>query len=122
MLRTLRAIISNERSHFVNKCLKWLLDKYDVKHKIAIAYLPQSNGQFERVNHEIKGIFEKVVQPNIKDWSRRPDDALWAYRIAFKTPSRITPYRLIFGKTCHFPLKLENKAHWALKQFNVDLK
>ncbi len=58
---TPRAIISDEGSHFVNKLLKWLLDKYDVKHKIATAYHPQSNGQVERVNREIKGIFEKVV-------------------------------------------------------------
>ncbi|XP_012436396.1 uncharacterized protein LOC105762949 [Gossypium raimondii] len=59
--------------------LKWLLDKYDVKHRIATAYHPQSNGQVERVNQEIKGILERVVYPNRKDWSRRLDDALWAY-------------------------------------------
>ena len=41
---TPRAIISDEGSHFVNKWLKWLLDKYDVKHKIATVYHPQSNG------------------------------------------------------------------------------
>ena len=51
---TPRAIISDEGSHFVNKWLKWLLDKYDVKHKIATAYHPQCNGQVERVNREIK--------------------------------------------------------------------
>ena len=62
----------------MNKWLKWLLDKYDVKHKIATAYHPQSNGQFERVNHEIKGILEKVVHPSRKDLSRRLNDALWA--------------------------------------------
>ena len=37
---TPRAIINDEGSHFVNKWLKWLLDKYDVKHKVATAYNP----------------------------------------------------------------------------------
>ena len=63
---TPRAIISDEGSHFVNKWLKWLLDKYDVKHKIATAYHPQSNGQVERVNREIKGILKRVVRPSRK--------------------------------------------------------
>ncbi len=65
---TPRAIISDEGSHFVKKWLKWLLDKYDMKHKIATAYHPKSNGQVERVNREIKGILEKVVCLGKKDW------------------------------------------------------
>ncbi|XP_016740284.1 uncharacterized protein [Gossypium hirsutum] len=58
---TLRAIISDEGSHFVKKWLKWLFDKYDMKHKIATTYHPQSNRKVERVNLEIRGILEKVV-------------------------------------------------------------
>ena len=34
----------------------------------------------------------------------------------------MTLYRLVFGKACHLPLKLKNRAHWALKQLNFDLK
>ncbi|XP_012436896.1 uncharacterized protein LOC105763283 [Gossypium raimondii] len=80
------------------------------------------NGQVERVNREIKGILDRVVHPNRKDWSRRLNDALWAYRITFKTSLGMTPYRLVFGKACHLLLVLKNKAHWALKQLNLDLK
>ena len=106
----------------MNKWLKWLLKNYDVKHKIATTYHPQSNGQVERVNHEIKGILEKVVCPSRKDWSQRLTNAFWAYRTTFKTPLGMNPYRLVFGKACHLPLELENKAHWNLKQLNFDLK
>lgn len=75
---TPRAIISDEGTHFVNKILAGLLAKYDVKHKIAIGYHLQTNGQAELSNREIKGILEKVVNPSRKDWSKRLDDALWA--------------------------------------------
>nr|GEY14426.1 retrovirus-related Pol polyprotein from transposon 17.6 [Tanacetum cinerariifolium] len=58
---------------------------------------------------------------NHTSWSDKLDDALWAFRIAYKTPIECTPYNLVYGKACHLPIELEHKAYWALKQANFDL-
>ncbi|GJX84618.1 reverse transcriptase domain-containing protein [Tanacetum coccineum] len=54
-------------------------------------------------------------------WSRKLDDALWAFRTAYKTPTGTTPYKLIYGKNCHLPFEIEHRAYWALKNCNLDL-
>ncbi|GJV92833.1 reverse transcriptase domain-containing protein [Tanacetum coccineum] len=67
---------------------------------------------------------EKKFRPingNRKEWADKLDDALWAFRTAYKTPIGSTPFRIVYGKACQLPIELEHKAYWALKNINLDL-
>nr|GEW58493.1 hypothetical protein [Tanacetum cinerariifolium] len=82
----------------------------------------KSSGQVEVSNRGLKRILEKEVCENRASWSDKLDDAFWAFRTAYNTPIRCTPYKLVYGKACHLSVELEHKAYWALKHANFDLK
>ncbi|GKB46132.1 reverse transcriptase domain-containing protein, partial [Tanacetum coccineum] len=81
-----------------------------------------TSGQVEVSNRGLKRILERTVRENHTSWSDKLDDALWAFRTAFKTPIGCTPYKLVYGKSFHLPIELEHKSYWALKHDNFDLK
>ncbi|KAL8126468.1 hypothetical protein AgCh_013669 [Apium graveolens] len=83
--------------------------RYNVNHRIATAYHPQSNGQAGVSNREIKRILEKVVCPSRKDWYLKLDEAVWAYGTAYKTTLGISLFQLVYGKGCHLLVELEHK-------------
>nr|GEV36406.1 reverse transcriptase domain-containing protein [Tanacetum cinerariifolium] len=118
---TPRAIISDRDTYFCNDQFAKVMLKYGVTHRLATAYHPQTSGQVEVSNHGLKRILERTMGENRASWSDKLDDALWAFRTAFKTPIWCTPYKLVYGKACHLSIELEHKAYWALKHANFDL-
>ena len=65
---------------------------------------------------------QNTVNRSRKNWSKKLDDALWAYRTACKNTMGMSPHKMVYGKACHLPLELEHKAYWAIKELNYDLK
>ncbi|GJT10692.1 reverse transcriptase domain-containing protein [Tanacetum coccineum] len=116
-----KALNSDKGTHFCNKIMERTMKRYGVNHRFSTSYHPQTSGQVENTNRALKRILEKTIKDNPTIWSRKLDDALWAFRTAYKTSTGTTPYKLIYGKKCHLPFEIEHRAYWALKNCNPDL-
>nr|GEX37424.1 reverse transcriptase domain-containing protein [Tanacetum cinerariifolium] len=116
-----RALISDHGTHFCNDQFAKVMLKYGVTQRLSTAYHPQTSRQVEVSNRGMKILLEKTIGENRASWSDKLDDALWAFRTAYKTPIGCTPYKLVYRKACYLSIELEHKAYWALKQANFDL-
>ena len=89
-----RYLMTDGGSHFIHGAFKKALAKYDVNHRVASPYHPQTSGQVELTNREIKLILQKTVNKSRKNWSKKLSDALWAYRTAYKNHMGMSPYNM----------------------------
>jgi transposase InsO family protein len=96
--------------------LKKCLSKLGIEHRVSTAYHPQTNGQAETSNRQLKSILNKTIEKGGKNWSKKLDRALWAYRTMFKTPIGMTPYQFIYGKLATFRLSWNIKPIERLKR------
>nr|GEU99806.1 reverse transcriptase domain-containing protein [Tanacetum cinerariifolium] len=99
-----------------------VMQKFGVTHCFATSYHPQTSGMVEVSNHGLKRILERTIGENRASWSNKLDDALWAFRTAYKTLIGCTSYKLVYGKACHLPIELKHKAYWDLKHANFDIQ
>ncbi|XP_076960055.1 uncharacterized protein LOC143636307 [Bidens hawaiensis] len=120
--------VKKRRQRFMAQVKQYIWDEPDL-FKIGLDQMirrcipdSQTSGQVEVSNRQIKEILMKTVRVDRKDWSSKLNDALWAYRTAYKTPIGTTPYRLVYGKGCHLPMELAHRAFWAIKNVNTDYK
>nr|GFA96228.1 reverse transcriptase domain-containing protein [Tanacetum cinerariifolium] len=97
---TPKAIISDRGTHFCNDQFARIMSKYGVTHRLSTAYHPQTSGQVKVTNRGLKRILKRTMGENRALWSDKLEDALWAFRTAFKTFVGCTPYRhkILLGK------------------------
>nr|GEX83314.1 reverse transcriptase domain-containing protein [Tanacetum cinerariifolium] len=86
-------IFFDRGTHFCNDQFTKVMIKYEVTHRLATTYHPQTSGQVEVSSRGLKRILERTVGENRASWSDKLDDALWAFLPACKTPIGCTPYK-----------------------------
>nr|GEV70465.1 reverse transcriptase domain-containing protein [Tanacetum cinerariifolium] len=123
---TPRAIISDHGTYFCNDKFAKVMSKYGVTHRLATAYHPQTHGQVEVSNQGLKRILERTVRENHASWSEKLEDALWAFRTAYKTPTgpftvtKVFPYGTVELSQPDEP-NLKVNGHRAKHYFGGDV-
>nr|GEV55707.1 reverse transcriptase domain-containing protein [Tanacetum cinerariifolium] len=106
---TPRAIISDRGMHFCNDQFAKVMLKFGVTYRLATPYHPHTSGQVEVSNCGLKRILERIVGKNRASWSDKLDDALWAFRTAYKTPIGVLRTSLFMEKRVISRLSLSTK-------------
>ncbi|XP_074297816.1 uncharacterized protein LOC141628596 [Silene latifolia] len=70
-------------------------------------YNASADGLSEAFNKTLCNLLKKVVAKLKRDWDERIGEALWAYRTTYKTPTKATPYALVYGVEAVLPLELQ---------------
>ncbi|GJV05939.1 reverse transcriptase domain-containing protein [Tanacetum coccineum] len=104
-------LISDRGTHYCNKIMEKTTKRYGVNNRFSTSYHPQTSGQVKNTNRALKRILEKIMKDNPAICSRKLDDALWAFRTAYKTTTGTTPYKLVYGKNRHLPFEIEHRAY-----------
>ncbi|GJR71410.1 reverse transcriptase domain-containing protein [Tanacetum coccineum] len=116
-----KALISDRGTHFCNKIMEKTMKRYEVNHRFSTSYHPQTSGQVENTNKLLKEFLKKLLKIIMLFGQENLMTLYGHFRTAYKTPTSITPYKLIYGKNCHLPFEIEHHAYRALKNCNPDL-
>ena len=100
----METIISDQGREFVNQVIDDLTNKMGIQHRISSPYHPQTNGLRERDNRTLKTCLSKLVNEKCNDWDEHLQGALFSYRTAPHSSTKISPYEAVFGKKARMPI------------------
>ena len=98
-------IVSDRGTHFVNEVIEYLPDEHMVIHKKYAPYHPQANGQAKSSNKTLCTVLTKIVEASCTNWELKLHFALWAYHVAYKTSTGITPFNMVFDLDAILPME-----------------
>ncbi|CAL2271126.1 unnamed protein product [Prunus armeniaca] len=80
-------IITDNGKPFSNRLMDKLCEDFGFKQRNSSMYNAPTNGLAEAFNKTLCNLLKKVVGRTKKDWHERINEALWAYRTTYRTPT-----------------------------------
>ena len=100
-----RRIVHDNGPQFISQAFQRFCTKFRIQSVSSTAYYPAANSLVEAFNKIIGKLFKKFVSKSQRDWDDKLGECLWAYRTTVRTPTKATPFSLVYG--CEAVLSLE---------------
>ncbi|XP_028555713.1 uncharacterized protein LOC114580929 [Dendrobium catenatum] len=100
-------IISYNGTAFKSTKIYKFIDRHKIDWQCSSIYSPRANGLAEAFNKTLVKLLKKILTKNKREWHTKMTEALWAYCTTYKTPTKATPYSLVFGVEALLPLDIE---------------
>ncbi|ONK72758.1 uncharacterized protein A4U43_C04F22860 [Asparagus officinalis] len=102
-----RRIVHDNGTQFISFGFQRFCDKFRIQSVASTAYYPPANGLAKAFNKTIVKLLKKFVSKSRRDWDERLGECLWAYRTTVRTPTRATPFSLVYGCEAVLPLEIQ---------------
>ena len=102
-----REILSDQGTEFCNQVVNSMCNLFNVRHVLASAYHPQTNGLVERFNKTLCQSLAKYVQQFEEDWDIFIPSVLFAYRTMQHNTTKHEPFFLTYGRSALLPVEFQ---------------
>src|SRR5204862_1486565 len=98
-----KVILTDQGTHFKNKMVEKLCEKFEIKHKLSSPYHPQTNGLVERFNRTLCESLAKVSEKE-SQWDEHIHEVLFGYRTNRHATTKKTPFFMTYGREAILPI------------------
>jgi transposase InsO family protein len=102
-----KELLSDQGTSFCNELVRALCKIMGIKHKLASAYHPQTNGLTERFNRTLCTTLAKYAHEQPDKWDSFLSAALFAYRTLPQSTTKYEPFQLMYGRKAMFPIDIQ---------------
>src|SRR6266540_1795355 len=103
----LEVLQSDRETHFVNRVIEDLTEKFRIKYCLSSSYHLQTNGLVERFNQTLCEKLAKLSEET-DQWDEFIDPVLMAYRTTKHSTTGVTPFLLTYGREAVLPIDETN--------------
>ena len=111
----LKKIIMDRETHFNNRMIEELMNKFKVRHLLSTPYHPETNGLVERFNGTLCEALAKVTKEK-EDWDQYISPVLFAYRTTKQKSTKIEPFYLTYGRKPKLPIDQEERQEITIAE------
>jgi transposase InsO family protein len=105
-----QVLTMDQGSLFMSHQVQEFAESLKIKLLSSSPYNAQANGQAESSNKILVKLIKKKIEENPKRWHEVLSEALWAHRISKHSATKVTPFKLVYGKEVILPIEVNLDA------------